>query len=65
MDFDPLALGFTSEFAEQRERPAADREVPAIVLDAAHSSSGGTLSRPRGWIGIFCHESEMFCSSRH
>jgi hypothetical protein len=36
MDFDVLALGFAPEFADQRESPAADRKVPAEMLDAAH-----------------------------
>ena len=35
-NFDVLAFGFPPELANQRERPAADREMPAIVLDAPH-----------------------------
>jgi len=36
MDFDVLALRFTPKFAYQREGPAVDREVSAIVFDAPH-----------------------------
>ena len=36
VNFDVLAFGLAPELADQRQCPAADGEVPAIVLDATH-----------------------------
>ena len=36
MNLDVLVLGFTPEVANQRECPAADCEVPTIMLDTSH-----------------------------
>ena len=35
-EFDLQALAFAPQLADQRHRPPADPEVPAIMLDAAH-----------------------------